>query len=262
MNIFISWSGERSKRVAELLESWLQCVIQSIDPWLSTRDIDSGALWFSEIGDQLSNTTIGIICLTKENREKPWILFEAGALAKGLSTNRICPLLIDLNTSEISNPLAQFNHTLPERESMFKMMQTINRNMTEKKLTERVLEKVFNTYWPQFESDFKTILENTVDTKIEIKEQKSNQMAELLDLVRSVDKRLRRLEKEENLLNNHTYLAHRESKSLRTSDLIDEVRQWQKKGMPIQEIISRVESSYPPAYVKEITRLLINEMPL
>ena len=86
MKVFLSWSGERSKAVAELLNNWLCCVIQAARPWISTRDIDRGALWFSEINEQLQDTSVGIICLTQENKNKPWILFEAGALTKGLST--------------------------------------------------------------------------------------------------------------------------------------------------------------------------------
>ena len=89
MRVFLSWSGERSRRVAELLDDWLQCVIQAADPWMSSKDIDRGALWFSEITDQLANTAIGVVCLTKENKNKPWILFESGALAKGISSNRV-----------------------------------------------------------------------------------------------------------------------------------------------------------------------------
>jgi hypothetical protein len=42
MNVFISWSGERSKKVAELLDNWLQCVLQSVKPWMSSRGIDRG----------------------------------------------------------------------------------------------------------------------------------------------------------------------------------------------------------------------------
>jgi hypothetical protein len=32
MKIFISWSGDRSHKVAELLNEWLKCVIQAADP--------------------------------------------------------------------------------------------------------------------------------------------------------------------------------------------------------------------------------------
>jgi len=47
-------------------------------------------LWFSQISDNLSDTSIGIVCLTQENKDRPWILFEAGTLAKGLSNSRVC----------------------------------------------------------------------------------------------------------------------------------------------------------------------------
>jgi len=67
MKIFISWSGPRSRAVAELLNDWTKCVLQATRPWLSTRDIDRGALWFSEIHDQLKDTSVGIVCLTQEN---------------------------------------------------------------------------------------------------------------------------------------------------------------------------------------------------
>ena len=42
MKIFVSWSGKRIKAVAELMSDWLKCVIQASQPWISTRDIDSG----------------------------------------------------------------------------------------------------------------------------------------------------------------------------------------------------------------------------
>lgn len=82
MKVFLSWSGERSKQVANLLSSWLCCVIQATRPWISSKDIDRGSLWFSEINDQLKDTSVGIICLTKENKDRPWILFEAGLWLK------------------------------------------------------------------------------------------------------------------------------------------------------------------------------------
>lgn len=102
MKVFLSWSGERSRLVAEFLSDWIKYVLHSTDPWLSTRDIDRGSIWFEELTKHLSKTNFGIILLTKSNFDKPWILFESGALSKGLSFNKICVFLIDLNSSEIS----------------------------------------------------------------------------------------------------------------------------------------------------------------
>ncbi|GKO88020.1 TPA: TIR domain-containing protein, partial [Klebsiella pneumoniae] len=154
MKIFVSWSGNRSKAVAELFSDWLKCVIQVSQPWISTRDIDRGAIWFSEINDKLRDVSVGVVFLTQENKDKPWILFETGALAKGLTSNRVCTFLIDLQPADLQDPLAQFNHTLPDKSGLWELTRTINTSLTDNSLDEKILEKVFNTYWPQFENDF------------------------------------------------------------------------------------------------------------
>lgn len=89
MKVFISWSKNLSKDCAEILSDWIKCTLQASEPWVSSKDIDKGSLWFNEINDQLKDTKVGIVCLTKENKSNPWILFESGALAKGLSANRV-----------------------------------------------------------------------------------------------------------------------------------------------------------------------------
>ena len=151
MRIFISWSGERSHKIAELFKDWIQCVIQAAKPWISSHDIERGALWYTEISKTLADSQFGILCLTPENKTEPWILFEAGALAKGIEENRVCTLLIDLRNTDIDNPLAQFNHTIAcDKESMWELVQTINNALLENKLQEKVLKSVFETYWEQF----------------------------------------------------------------------------------------------------------------
>ena len=194
MNIFLSWSGERSKAVAELLDDWLQCVIQTLDPWMSSKDIDRGSLWFSEINTQLQDTSIGIICLTKENINKPWILFEAGALAKGLSTNKVCTFLIDLEPNDIGTPLSQFNHTFPTQESVWQLVRTLNNSLAERGLKEKILEQVFETYWPKFESDFNKVVESTPLTEPVIERTEDDILNEILTTTRSMDRRVRDLE--------------------------------------------------------------------
>src|SRR5437899_3787788 len=80
-NVFISWSGARSRHVAETLREWLPTVLQATKPWIS-RDIDKGARGLSEIDRALKAMKVGIICLTPENLDARWIHYEAGALSK------------------------------------------------------------------------------------------------------------------------------------------------------------------------------------
>ena len=101
MKIFISWSGQRSKNVAEYLRTWIPKVIQSVKLWMSSEDILAGDRWNRDIAVELEKSKFGIICLTPENMNKPWILFEAGALAKTIDKTLVCPYLIDLDPTEI-----------------------------------------------------------------------------------------------------------------------------------------------------------------
>lgn len=194
MKIFISWSGNRSRAVAEVISDWIKCVLQASEPWISTRHIERGSLWFSEINDKLRDVSIGIVCLTQENKNKPWILFEAGALAKGLSGNRVCTFLVDLQPAELTDPLAQFNHTQPDENSVWELVRTLNSGLAEKALEERVLEKIFDVYWPQFVEDFGRALSDNEPLEIMEPRSQNDLLSEILDNTRSLGRRISDIE--------------------------------------------------------------------
>ena len=91
LDVFISWSGQRSKALALQLHDWLKAVVQRANPWMSERDIGAGQRWNEQISARLKDTHFGIICLTPENLNAPWLLFEAGAVAKALDLARVVP---------------------------------------------------------------------------------------------------------------------------------------------------------------------------
>lgn len=213
MKVFMSWSGQRSKATAELLHYWVKCVVQASQPWISTRGIDRGALWFSEINNELKDTTFGIICLTQENKSAPWILFEAGALAKGLASNRVCTFLVDLETKDIRDPLAQFNHTLPNKEGLWNLVLTLNSNLEAQRLELRILEGVFETYWPQFEAQFKKILDDIPAVTVVPPRAENDMLVEILESTRNLSQRMRLIENKESIS------AGRFLKSAKTSSL-------------------------------------------
>jgi hypothetical protein len=250
MKVFISWSGERSRRVAELLHTWIECVIQAVEPWVSSSDIDRGALWFTQIIDELSTTTHGIICLTRENKEKPWILFEAGALAKGLASSRIYTLLVDLNPEDIRDPLAQFNHTRPTEGEMFKLVSSINRGLEGKGLKEGVLASAFKTYWPQFQESFRKIIDETEETTApKVERAQEDILSEILNSVRGIDKRVRTIENtasssaiiREDVSKQNTIPYPASSVTVFQSLIRDYVNQ----NLSVGEIVSRIQSTNP-----------------
>src|SRR5258708_40082779 len=82
--VFISWSGARSKYIASALRKSVQMVLPSSKPFMSENDIDRGSRSLLELARALEVTRVGIVCLTPENLEASWLVFEAGALSKTL----------------------------------------------------------------------------------------------------------------------------------------------------------------------------------
>src|SRR5262245_55813784 len=82
MKVFIHWSGDRSKQLAEAIREWLPMVLQFTKPYFSPADIDKGARWLTKSARSWSSQKIGIIAMTEENLTSPWIMFEAGAISK------------------------------------------------------------------------------------------------------------------------------------------------------------------------------------
>jgi hypothetical protein len=90
MKVFLSWSDDKSRMVAEALRDWLPAVIQEIVPFMSEKDIAAGARWTNQIEQELEGTQLGIVCVTRENQSAPWLNFEAGAIAKQIESSRRC----------------------------------------------------------------------------------------------------------------------------------------------------------------------------
>jgi hypothetical protein len=196
MKVFISWSGELSKQVAQLLGAWIEDVLQGTKRWISTDDIDKGAIWFGEITTELANTGVGIICLTRENLQAPWILFEAGALSKGLTKSRVCPFLVDLGVSEISPPLSQLNATMPNKEDVTKLIKTINSARGESALAEEKVEKSVGMWWPRFDEAFQKALKE-YRPKEQVKPRKlDDKIDELLQITRALQRQTTQSQKQ------------------------------------------------------------------
>lgn len=169
MQVFISWSGEKSKEIAGQVKEFLEIITPDISVFFSTEDIRSGGIWFEEIRKQLENVNYGIIVLTDENKEAPWLLFEAGALFKGVSMNSIIPLAVDIDPSEIHGPLGAFQAMKIDEKNMFKISKEIKEKsrdttgVSQSEMTANEYEKLmrsFSVAWRHFHSQYTLILSN------------------------------------------------------------------------------------------------------
>lgn len=189
MLVFLSWSGDRSKAVADALSTWLSQVIQATEPWLS-RDIAKGARWGPEVADRLEKSKVGIVCLTPENLDERWILFEAGALSKTKNA-RVCTFLLDLKPVDVEEPLSQFQHTQANKEDMKRLVQTINQAVhanAEKSLTDSILEEVFETNWPRVAECFEKIRASAPSVPDKIRSEREL-LEEILEMLRRQERR-------------------------------------------------------------------------
>ena len=150
MKVFISWSGERSQILAQALREWLPLVLHFVEPWLSKSDIDAGERWALEIAKELEANHCGIICITRENVSSPWILFEAGALAKSMQQGRVIPLLFNIEFGDITGPLAQFQAKKVDKSGIDELIGSINK-MSEQAVPDSRLTQLFDMAWPRLE---------------------------------------------------------------------------------------------------------------
>jgi hypothetical protein len=196
MKVFISWSGERSRAVAESLHDWLPSVIQAVQPWMSVNDIEKGTRWRSGLANELEQVSVSLICLTPENLEAPWINFEAGALSKQQQNSYVCTFLFGLEPIDVREPLAQFQSTKAEKLDVRKLVHTINRVLADSALPETKVNEAFEVWWPKLETRL-TGIEKSVGAAGQDKAGQTSQqagpdyqrdvrevLAEILELVR------------------------------------------------------------------------------
>src|SRR4051812_45601023 len=122
MKVFVSWSGELSRSIAQAIRELFPQILQGLDIFMSDADIQNGVPWFETIGANLESSSYGIIVLTRENLSRPWVLFEAGALAKGIDKSRVTPLLVDLEKIDLAAPLSMFQSSTLNRSDVRKMV--------------------------------------------------------------------------------------------------------------------------------------------
>ncbi len=191
MKIFLSWSGSRSKKVAEILRELLRFVFHDIEPWMSSEDISKGKRWSPEIAQALEDANAGVICLTKENLNRPWLLFEAGALSKIIKDSLVCTFLLDVEQADIGNdnPLSQFQATKNSKEDVFSLLKTINEAYGEEKLDDEILEPTFEKWWLDFETKISSIPSSPKkEGELPVRSD-SELLAEILETVRNIERK-------------------------------------------------------------------------
>jgi hypothetical protein len=185
MKVFLSWSGDRSRAVAEALSELLPDILQGVRPWVSNHDIAPGARWGMELSRALQGSNFGVLCLTGENLAAPWLLFEAGSLSKEVQESRVVPYRLGLRAADIPFPLAQFQGVDANESGTRRLIETLNSALPDPIERQR-LDRLFERCWP----DLKGRLEQSAKIPIGATSARSDRelVEEMLALVRGLQK--------------------------------------------------------------------------
>lgn len=195
MKVFISWSGEKSRQVANAVQSWLTFVHQGVETWVSTKDIHVGDRWANEIESGLTDAAYGIICVTPDNVNSKWINFEAGAISKkiGTTSSKVAVLLIDFDSeADLEMPLSQFHAVMMTRAGFDDLATSINAAIEGNVRTAEAVLKATELAWSSLEHELNSTKVAEPDPKKRRRTDKEL-LEEILIRVREMDARLEKL---------------------------------------------------------------------
>lgn len=187
--VFISWSGERSRDIALIWKSLIEDTFDSVNAFVSHRDISPGARGLTTIKAQLDGTSVGIPIVTRDNVGAPWINFESGALSKEVpnAPAMVMPCLVDYkDPSELTGPLTQFQAKLLNQDGVEEILSTISRANA---IEWQRKKAGFEARWPEFERQF-NLYKTSPEDKEEARRSIDDMLAEIVNNTRVLRKAL------------------------------------------------------------------------
>jgi hypothetical protein len=141
---------------------------------------------------------------------------------------------------------------------LWELVRTINLALKDESLKESILEKVFDTYWPQFEVSFEQILNETPHEEVEVSRSENDILIELLTSVRGIDRRIRAVENRDIHNSNERILnrANRPSGE-KARKMIFEFLDNEMSPELVQEIMA--EQRVPSSFVKRVIEDYLKE---
>jgi hypothetical protein len=154
---------------------------------MSDRDIYTGQRWRKEIADHLRDIKVGIVCVTPENVERPWLNFEAGALSRQVNNDeRVCCYCFGLKPTDFEDPLGDFNGVEATPEGTWKLLRSINASLEGPRVEEPALRELFDAMWPKLEAALKAIPSTVPEAPP--KREKDDMVEEILSRVRQLER--------------------------------------------------------------------------
>jgi len=153
MKIFISWSGETSRRLALSIKNNI-LNYPGITTFISSEDINSGTLWFNKVTASLNEMNEALVVLTPSSYARPWLNFEAGYIFGKL--NKLSIIVISQDEAfAVSGPFSPFQvRNGRSRTDIIKLLSDITKDKGES------IEKWVDIHFKKWKEEVENIFAN------------------------------------------------------------------------------------------------------
>lgn len=157
MKVFLSWSKDRSKQIAQALADWLPLVVPGVHPFMSEQSLRAGVFHHEALRQEIQDAAYCIVCVTPENIREPWLNYEAGAIAERLN-GRTCPYLFEeAKFNDLApTPLSRLQGRKVNRDDTLSLVQEVASGLPVEYQPKR-LDRVFGAFWQELEEKLKGI---------------------------------------------------------------------------------------------------------
>jgi WD40 repeat protein len=121
-----------------------------------------GVRWGAKLSQELDTTDCGILCMTLNNTVAPWVLFEAGSLAKKVDEARVIPYLLNVAVAQLPQALSQFQCVAADREGTLRLVKMLNDHSGAPVSTNR-LEDHFHRLWDSLDLELRNAVNIPTD---------------------------------------------------------------------------------------------------
>lgn len=154
MKVFLSWSGERSHRVARALKRHVESISSNVEAW-EADDLRPGAEWARSLIPNIERADVAVLCLTRRNLSAPWISFELGAFYRSEVERAAVPYLLDVSRESLDFPVGMFQAVEADRSGTKKLFWRVAEGLG---IEEQSFEDIFGSrIWPNLAEELDEI---------------------------------------------------------------------------------------------------------
>lgn len=166
---------------------------------MSKIDIEAGTKPLVSISEKLEESGIGLIVLTAENHQKPWINFEAGAISNRFDKekSRVIPILVDIEDPyAVTGPISQYQFSILRKKGGLDeagISSVVSSIAQVCSADPDVVQQRFRWSWEELKQDLESAKERAGQQPAPPKVDRDDLLRRLINSVRDLDSKVNRL---------------------------------------------------------------------